>query len=152
MRRERMSRPRLSVPRRKFASAPLRQKGGSKEERRSCSSGSWGARRGAASATITSSSSTARPKRTRPLLSAAPSALRSTMTDPGIEQDVGHVDDEIERDEEHGEGEDEPLDERQVAVDDGADRHIADAGIAEDALDQHGAADDEGELHAAQGD
>ena len=42
------------------------------------------------------------------------------------------------------------LDQRQIAIDDGVDRHIADARIGEDALDDHRAADQEGELHAGQ--
>ena len=44
----------------------------------------------------------------------------------------------------------EALDQRQVAVDHRLDRHVADARIGEDALDDHGAAEQEGELHAGQ--
>ena len=36
-----------------------------------------------------------------------------------------------------------PLDQRQVAIDHGVDRHVADALVGEDALDQHRAADQE---------
>ena len=43
-----------------------------------------------------------------------------------------------------------PLDQRQVAIDHRVDRHVADARIGEDALDDHRAADQEGELHAGQ--
>jgi hypothetical protein len=42
------------------------------------------------------------------------------------------------------------LDQREIAIDDGIDRQIADAGIGEDALDDHGAADQEGELNAGE--
>ena len=42
------------------------------------------------------------------------------------------------------------LDQRQVAVDHRIDRHVADAGIGEDALDDHRAADQERELDAGQ--
>src|SRR5215831_3505885 len=104
MRRERISRPRLSVPRRYPGSAPLRQKGGEKESSRSCSRGSCGARSGAASATTARSSSTATPNNTRVL--PKPMCRRgSAMADAGIEKHVGHVDDEVERDEQHGKGE-----------------------------------------------
>ena len=53
-------------------------------------------------------------------------------------------------DEDDGENQHEPLDQRQIAIDHGLDRHVADAGIGEDALDNDRAADQEGELHAGQ--
>ena len=60
------------------------------------------------------------------------------------------IDDHVHDDEESAENEHQPLDQRQVAVDHRVDRHVADAGIGEDALDDDRAADQEGELHAGQ--
>src|SRR6516162_856449 len=148
MRRERTSRPRLSVPRGKAGSAPPRQKGGSSVLRRFWSSGSCGATSDAA----TSAPRMAAPTQRRAAPDAAAMSVRSSpMADPRVEQHVAEVDGEVGEDEEDREGEDQALDEREVAIDHRADGEIADPGIAEDPLDEHGAAEEEGELHAREG-
>ena len=53
--------------------------------------------------------------------------------------------DEQQREDQH-----DALDQRQVAVDHRVDRHVAEALVGEQPLDDDGAADQEGELHADQ--
>src|SRR5437764_636023 len=62
------------------------------------------------------------PPRLRPAIHrdggrAALSRARSTMAQPRIEQRHQEVDGEIERDEQHGEGQDQALDQREIAID-----------------------------------
>src|ERR1700687_5992558 len=140
-----MSRPRLSVPKKCAGSPPAVKDGGNSVRSRSCSSGSCGATAGAKRAV----------KSTRPTI-VPPTMLRasrrgrarrsssgtaSTMLQPRIEPGDEYVDRQVDGDEDDGEGDHQPLDEGQVAVDHGIDRHVADPLIGEDALDQHRAAD-----------
>ncbi len=70
------------------------------------------------------------------------------MAEPRVQGGVEEVDDEVHRGEDHREEEHDALDQRQVAVDDGVDGHVAETLVGEEPLDDDGAADQEGELHA----
>ena len=72
------------------------------------------------------------------------------MAQPRIGRDDEQIDNHVDDDEQRAEHQRQSLNQRQVAIDDGVDRHVADAGIGEDALDDDSAADQEGELHARQ--
>ncbi len=63
------------------------------------------------------------------------------------------VDGQIDQDEHQPESQYQPLDQGQVAIDDRIDGHIAEPGVGEGeyALDDHRAAQQEGELNAGQG-
>ena len=64
---------------------------------------------------------------------------------------LSRVDDVIRiRNEERGEGQYQALDQRKVAVDHRVDRHVADALIGKNALDQHGAAEQQRHLDATE--
>src|SRR5260370_20098243 len=146
-------------------SPPAIQEGGNWADMRSCSSGSCGAISGANSATSTSAPTSAPPTQSRapprfhPAIhrdefptgrSSARSAMRSAMAQPRIKQRHREVYGEIERDEEHGKGQDQALDQGKVAIDHRVDRHVANAFIGENALDQHGTAEQERDLDAAE--
>src|SRR6516225_8521733 len=165
IRRESTSRPRSSVPRRNAEVPPSTPKGGRLPDIRSCSSGSCGAMTGARIAarrsrrmkppparTFGSRKSAARawPSRRRVAAAGRGRAISSATIEARVQGDDAKVDREIDENEERAEDEHQPLDQRLVAVDHRVDRHIADAGISEDALDDHRAADQEGELHAGQ--
>src|SRR6266852_5706884 len=161
MKRDNTQRPRLSVPSQYARSPPTTQAGGNCADIRSCSSGSCSAISGASSAASTRTPTSAAPTQSRgpPRFNPAiqrdggPSALsgaRSTMAQPRIEQRDHEIDAEIERDEENGEGQDQALDQREIAIDHRVDRHVADPLIGEDALDQHGAAKQQRDLDAAE--
>src|SRR5260370_1201498 len=49
--------------------------------------------------------------------STGPLTATSTMTQPRVQQRHQHIDREVEGDEEDGEGQDQPLDQRKIAVD-----------------------------------
>src|SRR5258708_1400841 len=149
-----MSRPRLSVPKKYTASPPAAKDGGSSVESRSCSSGSCGATAGAKSA-VKSTRLTITPP-TMPRASRRGRARRSsggatsTMLQPRIEPGDQHVDQQVGGDEDDREGDHQPLDEWQVAVDQCIDRHFGGPLIGGDALDQPRTAAGEGELHRRQ--
>ena len=135
---------------------------------RSCSSGSCGAIQGAASASdaeqeneaaadddlgIAQRSADSRRQRSARRCVAArrcARAPRQPCRSLGLSSDDEQIDAHVDQDEQRAEHQRQALDQRQVAIDDRVDRHIADAGIGEDALDDHRAADQEGELHAGQ--
>ena len=71
----------------------------------------------------------------------------SSMAQPRIEQRIHHVDGEVDQHEEQREDQHDALDQRQVAIDDGVDRHVAEALVGKQPLDDDRAADEEGELH-----
>src|ERR1700761_7319920 len=143
--RDSTQRPRLSVPSGNVASLPCIQAGGNCADSRSCSIGSCGASSGANSATRKSrntnelpSQSLCPPRATPPShcdgRRAGPLAARSTMTQPRVQQRHQQIDRQIEGNEEDGEGQDQSLDQRKVAVDHRVDRHVADSLIGEDAF------------------
>src|SRR3984957_17878292 len=161
IRRDSTQRPRLSVPRGKLASPPCIQAGGNWAESRSCSIGSCGASGGANSATKSSKATTAPPTQSRgpPRLSAAihgavrsigALTARSTIAQPRVQQRDQNIDDKIEGDEENSKGQDQSLDQGEIAVDHRVDRHIADPLIGEDAFDQHRSPQQQRDLDAAE--
>src|SRR5437016_6059245 len=116
-----MSRPRLSVPKKYCGSPPSTKEGGRRVARRSWSSGSCGAISGANIA-VSSMSATmvpptmlraSRRMRARRSLTCAASAMLQPRIEPGDQ----HVDEKVDGDEDDGEGEHQPLDQRQIAVD-----------------------------------
>src|ERR1700722_3239561 len=163
IRRDSTQRPRLSVPSGNVASPPSIQAGGNCADSRSCSIGSCGASSGASSATKKNRPTNATPSQSRCPPRANPASHRdgrstgpltatSTMTQPRVQQRHQQVDREVEGDEEDGEGQDQPLDQRKIAVDHRVDRHVADPLIGEDAFHQHGAAKQQCDLNAAERD
>src|SRR5919197_1539268 len=170
MMRERMSRPKLSVPSR--CSGP----GGSRKSAKLVATGLYGAMTPAKSAarTITMMSTapavpsgrrrmksrTNRANRRRPVsaryrLRATSSAsrviavirlARSSVPDPGVEHDVEHVHDEVDEDEDHREQQHQRLDQRVVTVSDRLDEELAEPVEVEDLLGHDEPADEEREL------
>src|SRR6516225_1974211 len=142
-----MSRPRLSVPKKCAGSPPSAKAGGSSVERRSWSSGSCGASTGATRAATRTIPTIAPPTMPRASIwmraRRSSGAVASAMLQPRIEPGDQDIDEQVDHDEDDGEGDHQPLDEGQVAVDHGVDRHVADALIGEDALDQDGPTDEE---------
>lgn len=72
------------------------------------------------------------------------------MSEPGVEEGDQKIDRDVDRNEDDGEYDHESLNERQIAIDHGLDRHVSNAGISENALDNNSAADEEGELDASE--
>src|SRR5262245_13098577 len=116
---------------------------------RSCASGSCGMTRGAKTAASAMSASH-RPESHSLGPAFTVMTRASSMAEPRIEQRIAQIDQEINGDEEERKDEDDALDERQIAVDHGIDRHIAETFVGEQPFDDHGPADQESELHAGQ--
>ncbi len=72
------------------------------------------------------------------------------MAQPRVQKGIGHVHDQIHGREYRGEEDHDSLDQRQIAVDDGIDGHVAKPLIREQPFDDDGAADQERELHPDQ--
>src|ERR1700753_832168 len=136
MTRESASRPRSSVPSQWPGSAPGCQKGGVAPRMMSCSSGSFGAIHGAPSAstirnkmkqppTIAFGSRKQARIASNPREDTGPTAgaAASAMTQSRIGGDDEQVDDHIDEDEQDAKDERQALDQWQVAIDDGVDRH-----------------------------
>src|SRR4030095_14465800 len=73
--------------------------------------------------------------------SSARSSSSVAMTDPGIEDGVEHIDDEVHDDETRGNQQHHALQDNEVAREDSADQQAADAGKRKDGLDDQRAAD-----------
>ena len=151
MRRESTSRPRLSVPS-ACGSAPAKcQSGGAvaaTDPGRADRAGPGAARRSPRGAAARASRRRARPASARAAWRSVPRVSHAAASDS-----APHTRDRRARLTAMNitaNGQDEALDQRKIAVDDRVDREIADAGIGEDALDQHRAAEQKGELHAGQ--
>src|SRR5262245_16432915 len=140
-RRERMSRPRLSVPR-GWRQAPPTQTGGCRTETRSCRFGSWGASAGPAIASARRKSAIAAPAHSFPFTR----DRSSRDADARIQIRVGHVDRQVRQNDRHRVDEHDALDQREVPVLERLERELADSRPGEDRLDQHRAADQEAEL------
>src|SRR5262245_29740609 len=72
----------------------------------------------------------------------------SIQADPGVEPAVEDIDERVGGDEEDGDDEHRPLDQRVVALVDGCQEHPAEARHREDLLDHHGAAQEVADLDA----
>src|SRR5690606_30076084 len=123
---------------------------------RSWARGSCGARNGAktaASTTIRShpAESHRRRFRRRPRVRGPECTgfiVVSAMTQPRVQKGVGQIDSQIHQDEDAGKRQDDTLYQWKVAVDDGVDRHIAQAFVGEQALDYDGTTYQKRKLHA----
>src|SRR6185436_19493091 len=138
--RERMSRPRLSVPR-ACRQAPPAHTGGWRTEIRSCRFGSCGASAGPANARTSSKSAIAAPAQS---FAFTGSSLR--QPDARIQEGVRHVDRQVGEDDRDGIDEHDPLDQWKVPVLERLESQLPDARPGEDGLDQHRPADQEAEL------
>src|ERR1700733_1361321 len=170
--RESTSRPRPSVPSKNPASASGKPIGGNVAANRFCASGSCGAISGANTARTISNrmkppatTTLGSPSRRRAVDGGFGSAGADDVVEVGdqcstspalrvpqarIERCHREICPDIDQDEDQSEQQDQTLDQREIAVDDRVDGEIADARIGEDALNDHRAADQEGELHAGE--
>src|SRR6266850_3889654 len=130
--RESTSRPTLSVP----SQWPV--PGRASALPRFCLSGSCGASAGAPTASASAASRMTAPKR--------------LAADPGIDEAIEDVDEEVAHDEADRDQEYDALHERVVAREDGVHHEAADAGQGEDVLGDDGAADQRAELQPQHGD
>src|SRR5262245_45021293 len=165
IRRDSMSRPRLSVPRTKRIEPPSAHAGAARTASRNCSFGGYGAITSAKIASSTTSTTTARPI-TAPRFSlnasqnarsgrggAGPSTAPSgstaaatasgsrsscsSMADARVDQAVGQIDGEVDQDHDGGDQHHAALQRGVVAPRDRFDQPLADAGPREDRLGQH---------------
>src|ERR671918_1915140 len=123
-----MSRPNSSAPRRYCAP------GGVRRSRSVWAYGSAGASSGAKRAAATMTATTAR-------LTAVTRSGRLAMADPGIEDGVGEVGQQVDEDERGRHDEDAALDEVEVPGPYAGHHEPPDAGPGEDGLGEHGAAE-----------
>src|SRR5262245_42528353 len=156
--RESTSRPTLSVPR------GCAQLGRSSAWSRFCLRGSWGDSAGANAAARRAASSTAAPKGARRAAAArrrttqgrarsdrggagaARLATRSASSDPGIDEAIEHVHEEVAHDEADGDQQHHALHEGVVPREHGVDDEAADAGEGEHVLCDHRPPDQRAEL------
>src|SRR4051794_29328165 len=80
-----------------------------------------------------------------PVRTAEPALL---IADPGVDDGVGEVDHQADEDVDDGRHQDGPLDEREIAVADGRDRHPPQSGTREDLFGDDGAGEEPGQLDA----
>src|SRR6266545_1838710 len=131
--------------------------------RKSALSGSRGASSGAASATKRINAPTKPPSADRVLRRAKrtssantafiPRLVRpSAVADPRVEPRVAEVDQDVDRDEDHGVEQDEVLHDDDVALDHRDDERAPEAGHAERLLYRHRATQHEAQQHAGDGD
>src|SRR5690606_12243587 len=133
--------------------------GGRRPSIRSWARGSCGARKGANSAARATTNSQAAESHSLELRlrlrvpgpACAVVKVVSAMAQSWVQEAIGQVDRQVHQDEDAGEGQHDALDKRQVTVDDRVDGHIAQALVCKEALDDDGAPDQKGELHAYQG-
>src|SRR5215470_4995979 len=169
MMRERMSRPSWSVPRKYSELPPASQAGGRRRRATSWSRGSWGASRGAASATAMFKRTMARPMaparlRTRAETSrlrgdrgatrvgSAGKGVTLRVPDPRIEPAVEQIHEQVRQHEDQRGHEHGRLHQGIVALEDGRHRKPADARPREDGLRDDGAAQQRAQLESDDGD
>src|SRR5574340_751454 len=148
IRRDSMSRPRLSVPSRKRLLPPDSQAGAARTASRNCSFGECGATTSAKIASRTIAATTTRPA-TAPRFSRNATqnarsggisplgASVSRMTYPGVDQAVQQVHQQVHADHDRRDQHHPALQGRIVAARDRFDQPLADAGPGKDGLGQH---------------
>src|SRR5450755_798059 len=148
-----MSRPTGSVPRMKLEVPPSCHAGGVSVKSRYCSFGGCGDTTSANTASRMSATTSARPisaprlceyacQNSRHALASRAGGLRSAITascmpDPGIDDAVEQIDDQIDADHNRGDEQDAALHHRVVARLDTVDQPVADAGPREDGLGEN---------------